>query len=79
VRVELRLDGSLAARHGERYLPLKQCAVADKPKAARPMKTAKAHRAGGRGSDWNKNFDLKDAPKVWQAAQQSGHKRGEPL
>src|SRR6202140_5515216 len=49
VRVELRLDGSLAARHGERYLPVKQCAVADKPKAARPVKPAKAHRASGRG------------------------------
>jgi len=79
VRVELRLDGSLAARHGERYLPVKQCVVADKPKATRPVKTAKAPRAGSRGSDWNKNFDLKNAPKVWQAAQQSGHRRGEPL
>ena len=79
VRVELRLDGSLAARHGERYLPVKPCAVADKPKAARPVKPAKAHRASGRGSDWNKNFDLNNAPKVWQAAQQSGHRRGEPL
>jgi DNA-binding Lrp family transcriptional regulator len=79
VRVELRLDGSLAARHGERYLPVQQCAVADKPKAARPVKPAKAHRAGGRGSDWNRNFDLNNAPKVWQAAQQSGHRRGEPL
>ena len=79
VRVELRLDGSLAVRHGERYLEVKECAVADKPKAAPPVKAAKPHRTGGRGSDWNKNFDLKKAPKVWQAAQQSGHKRGDPL
>jgi transposase InsO family protein len=79
VRVELRLDGSLAARHGERYLPLKECVVAAKPKAAPPVRVAKPHRTGGRGSDWNKNFDLKNAPKVWQAAQQSGHKRGDPL
>ncbi|SPF53557.1 hypothetical protein SBA4_570007 [Candidatus Sulfopaludibacter sp. SbA4] len=35
------------------------------------------HRAGGRGSDWDKNFDLKKAPKIWQAAQGSGHRRGE--
>jgi transposase InsO family protein len=77
VRVELRLDGSLAVRHGERYLPLKKCAVAAKPKAGRPVKAAKPHRADGRGSDWNKNFDLKKAPKIWQAAQTSGHRRGE--
>jgi hypothetical protein len=77
VRVEQRLDGSLAVRHGERYLPVEECAVADKPKAVRPAKAAKAHRTGGRGSDWNKNFDLKKAPKVWQAAQRSGHRRGE--
>jgi len=76
LRVEQRLDGSLAVRHGERYLPVKECAVADQPKAARPEKAAKPpHR--GRGSDWDKNFDLKKAPKIWQAAQESGHRRGE--
>ena len=75
VRVEQRLDGSLAVRHGERYLPVTECAVADKPKAAHPVKAAKTHRAGGRGSNWNKNFDLKKAPKIWQAAQESGHRR----
>jgi hypothetical protein len=57
-------------------LPVKECAVADKPKTARPA--AKTHR-GGRGSDWNKNFDLKKAPKIWQAAQGSGHRRGEAV
>ncbi len=37
---------------------------------ARP---AQRHRAEAeRGSDWNKNFDLKKAPKIWQAAQGSG-------
>lgn len=79
VRVEERLDGSLAVRQGERYLLVNECAAADKPKAARPAKAAKAHRASGRGSDWNKNFDLKKAPKIWQAAQESGHRRGEGI
>ena len=79
VRVEERLDGSLAVRHGERYLPVKECAAADKPKAARPAKATKTHRRGRRGSDWNKNFDLKKAPKIWQAAQGSGHRRGEAV
>jgi hypothetical protein len=79
VRVERRLDGSLAVRHGERYLPVEECVVADKPQAARPAKAAKTHRAGRRGSDWDKNFDLKKAPKIWQAAQGSGHRRGETV
>jgi hypothetical protein len=76
VRVEKRLDGSLAVRYCERYLPVKECAVADQHKARRPAKTAKAHRAGRRGRDWNKNFDLKKAPKIWQAAQASGRREG---
>jgi hypothetical protein len=79
VRVEERLDGSLAVRHGERYLPVKECAAAGQPKAARPTKAAKTHRASRRGSDWDKNFDLKKAPKIWQAAQGSGHRRGEAI
>jgi hypothetical protein len=77
VRVEQRLDGSLAVRFGERYLPVTECEVATKPKAAaRPEKKAKPRQTKkGRGSDWNKNFDLKKAPEIWQAAQASGHRR----
>ena len=29
VRVEQRLDGTLAVRHGERYLPVKECVLAE--------------------------------------------------
>ena len=47
-------------------------------KRAATGKPAKTRRAGRRGSDWNKNFDLKKAPKIWQAAQASGHKREKP-
>jgi len=75
VRIERRLDGSLAVRHGERYLPVKECAVADKPHVTGPVKPAKTPRSGGRSGDWNKNFDLKKAPKVWQAAQGSGQRK----
>ncbi|MCC6363670.1 MAG: ISNCY family transposase [Bryobacterales bacterium] len=78
VRVEQRLDGSLAVRHGERYLPVHECAVAGRPKAPRPkQKAASTPRASRRGSDWDKNFDLKKGPKVWQAAQASGRRRRE--
>jgi transposase len=79
VRVEKRLDGSLAVRHGERYLPVRECVAADKPKATRQVKPTKTHRTGRRGSDWNKNFDLKKAPKIWRAAQSSGYRRGESV
>jgi transposase len=75
VRVEQRLDGSLAVRHGERYLPIEECAAADCPKPDRPkVNVVTTRRAGRRGSDWNKNFDLHKAPKVWQAAEQSGYR-----
>ena len=72
VRVEQRLDGSLAVRYGERYLPVEECAAAEQAESRSPVKAAKTRRAGGRGSDWNKNFDLKKAPKIWQAAQGIG-------
>jgi hypothetical protein len=79
VRVEQRLDGSLAVRYRQQYLPVKECAVAEQPKAARSAKPAKTHGARQRGSDWNKNFDLKKAPKIWQAAQASGRRGGETI
>ena len=78
VRVELRLDGSLAVRHGERYLPVKECAAADRPKAAVPKPPA-TRRVNRRGSDWNKYFELKKAPKLWQVMDRSGPRREETL
>lgn len=77
VRVEQRLDGSLAVRHGQRYLPVKECAAADKPKATRMKKTAAAPQAARRSSGWNRNFDLNKGPKLWQAMRASGPKPGE--
>lgn len=74
VRVEQRLDGSLAVRYREGYLPVEECVGADRPKPPAVTKTAKRPPAGRRGSDWNKDFDLKKGPKVWQAAQASGHR-----
>jgi transposase InsO family protein len=76
VRVEKRLDGSMAVRYGERYLQVKPCAVVEQMKpAAKTGKQAATGRGSKRGNDWNKNFDLQKGPKVWQAAQESGHKR----
>jgi transposase len=73
VRVERRLDGTIAVRHNERYLPIEECAASDRPKPDRPKaKVAPKRPTGRRGSDWNKKFDLHKAPKIWQAAQRSG-------
>jgi hypothetical protein len=68
VRVEKRLDGVIAVRHSERYLAVEECAVAVKPPTPLPARPAQAPRTGPRRSNWNKNFDLHKAPKIWQAA-----------
>jgi hypothetical protein len=76
VRVEKRLDGSRAVCHGERYLAVAECAVADQPKAKPAVKPAQAQKGKrGRGSDWDKHFELKKAPPLWQAARDSGYRR----
>jgi len=78
VRVEQRLDGALAVRYGEKYLPVTRCeAAAKKAPAVAQVKPTGKRRQPQRGSDWNRNFDLKKAPKVWQAAQESGCRHGE--
>lgn len=68
VRVENRLDGSMAVRYGERYLKTELCPA--------PVKTANTSKDRARRrppaskprskSNWNRNFDLKKAPKIWQ-------------
>jgi len=73
VRVEQRMDGTLAVRHGDRYLPIEECTAAQKKSP--PPKPKTTRRTQRRSSDWNKNFDLQKGPKVWQAAQASGSRR----
>jgi transposase len=67
VRVEKRLDGSIAVRFGERYLPVSQCTAAGNAKTP-PVKQSSPRRSprGRQGSEWGKNFDLKKGPKIWQ-------------
>jgi transposase len=69
VRVERRLDGSIGVRFGERYLPVSRCTAAEKTKApaAKPTTPRRPPR-GRRRSEWDKNFDLKKGPKIWQVA-----------
>jgi hypothetical protein len=78
VRVEKRRDGSVAVRFRDRYLSITQCAQRPKVTSAKPAKTKPQAKPVQR-SEWNKNFDLKKAPKLWQAAQGSGAKPEESL
>lgn len=78
---ELALKRCGAQPQSERALP--KSAQAEKVQSesvqAEPASAA-AEKAGGKaadrgGSDWMKDFDLKDSPPVWQAAQASGARR----
>jgi hypothetical protein len=79
VRVESRLDGSLAVRYGDRYLPTEECIEAVKPKKSQSPKNPGARGGPKQKSEWNKNFDLKKGPKVWRAAQLSGSRPKEAI
>jgi hypothetical protein len=78
VRVEKRRDGSVAVRFRDRYLSIAQCA--QRPKVT--IREAGQNEAAAKPvkrSEWNKNFDLKKAPKIWQAAKSSGARPEESL
>ena len=71
VRVEQRRDGSVAVRFRDRYLRITECAQRPKVAPAKPAQT-KAPAKPVKRSEWNKNFDLKKAPKIWEASRASG-------
>lgn len=70
VRVEQRLDGSLAVRFEDQYVGVRRCAPAvgewqpERAAAPRPPKSATAPK---RKSDWMKNFSLHAGPSLRQA------------
>jgi biotin operon repressor len=77
LRVEQRRDGSVAASLGGRYLAVERCEHRPKVTTLRPAQRS-APRKPAQKSTWNQNFDLKNGPKTWQAAQGSGARREEP-
>lgn len=79
VRVEKRLDGSVAVRFRERYLTVSRCQPRPKAAAGTTARKPSKPRSNGRRSDWGKNFDLQKGPKIWQAAEYSGAKPEESL
>ena len=78
VRVEKRLDGSLAVRYQDRYLGCELCeAHAVEPIAVEAKPVPAARKPVAPRSNWNEKFDLKKAPPIWKAAQGSGRRTGE--
>ncbi|MGA2329796.1 MAG: hypothetical protein ABSH05_26390 [Bryobacteraceae bacterium] len=75
VRVEKRLDGTVAVRFRDRYLNIVLCEPRAKAVSAMPAKTAARRKPGGRYHDWNENFDLHQAPPIWVASQASGTRK----
>jgi hypothetical protein len=76
VRVEQRLDGSMAVRFGEKYVRTALCDAPVKAAAPQPVKTRSKGTARLTAA-W-RDFDLHKAPKVWQAAQATGARREIP-
>ena len=74
VRVEKRRDGTVAVRFRDRYLGVSICPQRPPITPAKPAGKPRLPAKPGKSSEWNKNFDLKQGPKVWQAALQSGHR-----
>jgi hypothetical protein len=67
VRIEVRLDGSMAVRFRDRYLGVSQCSV--RPKTVAPTKKIKKHTQVPRPkSQWMKNFYLTRTDKAALAA-----------
>jgi DNA-binding Lrp family transcriptional regulator len=79
VRVEKRLDGTLAVRYQERYLPFELCepGLDAEPVKPKPKQRKSTRQKAKSRSNWNKSFDLKSAPPIWKAARSSGRRKEE--
>lgn len=64
VRVEQRLDGSLAVQFRQRYLGVTECQPQPKVTPPGPSRAVKPPRPKA-ASDWMKNFNLQKGPPMW--------------
>jgi hypothetical protein len=63
VRIEVRLDGSMAVRFRDRYVEVSECLV--RPKVTAPARKPKKHASGPRPkSQWMKNFYFTNPDKA---------------
>lgn len=81
VRVEQRLDGSVAVRFGKNYLSVKPCQPQPRatPTARGPLKEevkAKPPRAKA-VSPWRKGLNLQEGPPLWALLRSEARVRGE--
>jgi len=69
LRLELRLDGALAARYEGRYLDVTPCGRREPdPVPAERKPVRKNHDAGGR-SNWMQGFFDRPSPPLWTAVE----------
>ena len=77
VRVEQRLDGTLAVRFRDRYLTTTRCEVRTEvlpvPRSVRAKNPAKAKTR----SRWMEGFDLQSSPRLWKAVSQEAGLAGD--
>jgi transposase len=66
VRVERRLDGSLAVRFRGRYLAVQECSPRPKPAPAAKPAVAVRRRKLTTPSNWMNNFNLRKSPPLWK-------------
>lgn len=74
VRVEQRLDGSIAVQFQGRYVRVRRCAplsAGRAPAEAHPAQPARSIRKPGHKSDWMKNFSLRSGPSLQAAIEVS--------
>ncbi len=70
LRVEKRLDGTVAARFRHRYLAIQLCQTSSRPPraAAEPQPSGPAKKRPTR--DWMQGFNLNDSPPLWKILRQ---------
>ena len=78
VRVEKRLDGTVAVRFRGRYLAVSVCAPPPPPKPVRPRvgTPKKASPSHPRSRRWMEGFSLKQSPPLWKILK---HEAGKPV
>jgi hypothetical protein len=74
VRVEKRLDGTIAVRFRDQYVPVRRCAPPESELASPQPMPPKAPRPAPKSppkSDWMKNFSVRSGPSLRQAIEVS--------
>lgn len=74
VRVERRLDGTVAVRFRERYVGVERCPALQKPPPAPPAVRPQVRRKP-RPSSWMQGFNLRHSPPLWRILRQEGAPR----